>query len=125
MPALQPRLLIPPKVGHTHTHTHACTCTHAHTHPTPPHRRLAWIYTLGTASVKGNFDARPIEMSMSTMQASVCLLFNDAAELTYKEIQARGRGGVLWGVWGAASVQGVLWVRKRAVGSVGSGECAV
>jgi hypothetical protein len=26
-------------------------------------------------------------MSMSTMQAAVCLLFNDAVELSYKEVQ--------------------------------------
>jgi len=54
-------------------------------------RRLAWIYSLGTAILKGNFDQRPIDMTMSTMQAAVCLLFNDATELTYREVQVRAQ----------------------------------
>ncbi|KAL6751505.1 Cullin [Haematococcus lacustris] len=53
------------------------------------HRRLTWIYSLGSCMVKGNFDAKPIEMTMSTMQATVCLLFNDAEELSFEEIKQR------------------------------------
>lgn len=53
------------------------------------HRRLTWIYSLGSCMLRGNFDAKPIEMQMSTMQAAVCLLFNDAVELTYTEVQER------------------------------------
>jgi len=52
-------------------------------------RRLTWIYSMGTATIKCHFDARPIELSMSTMQAVVCLLFNDAGELSYREVQER------------------------------------
>ncbi len=55
------------------------------------HRRLTWIYSLGSCMVKGNFDAKPIEMTMSTLQAAICLLFNDAAELSYAEIRVRRR----------------------------------
>ncbi len=51
------------------------------------HRRLAWIYSLGSCNVKGNFEPKPIELQMTTMQAVICLLFNDAAELSYDEIK--------------------------------------
>uniref|UniRef100_A0A7S0WZR9 Cullin family profile domain-containing protein n=1 Tax=Chlamydomonas leiostraca TaxID=1034604 RepID=A0A7S0WZR9_9CHLO len=53
------------------------------------HRRLTWIYSLGHCVLKGNFDAKPITMQMSTMQAVVCLLFNDTEELSYQEVQER------------------------------------
>jgi hypothetical protein len=33
-----------------------------------PCRRLTWIYSLGNCIVKGNFDAKTIDMTMSTMQ---------------------------------------------------------
>lgn len=35
------------------------------------HRKLAWIYGQGTCVMRGNFKARPIEMVLSTMQASI------------------------------------------------------
>lgn len=53
------------------------------------HRKLTWIYSLGHCVLKGNFDAKPITMQMSTMQAVVCLLFNDTEELGYSEVQER------------------------------------
>mmetsp|Transcript_11025 Transcript_11025/g.19100 ORF Transcript_11025/g.19100 Transcript_11025/m.19100 type:complete len:748 (-) Transcript_11025:342-2585(-) len=53
------------------------------------HRKLTWVYSLGSCMVKGNFGQKPIEMTMSTMQAAICLLFNDAEELSYKEISER------------------------------------
>lgn len=34
------------------------------------HRKLTWIYTQGTCQLKGNFDARAIEMVLSTLQVS-------------------------------------------------------
>ena len=52
-------------------------------------RRLGWIYSLGMCHLKGNFDSKPIEMVMSTMQAACLVLFNDTSELSYKEIQQR------------------------------------
>jgi Cullin family len=43
-------------------------------------RRLAWIYSLGSVTIKGNFDARPVEMLCSTsFHAAVLLQFNDSA----------------------------------------------
>eukprot|EP00877_Chromochloris_zofingiensis_P005717 jgi/Chrzof1/15146/Cz09g29020.t1 len=53
------------------------------------HRKLTWIYTQGTCQLKGNFDARAIEMVLSTLQAATLLLFNEADELTYIEVQER------------------------------------
>ena len=40
------------------------------------HRKLGWVYALGTCLVKANFDAKPIELTLSTFQASLLLLFN-------------------------------------------------
>jgi Cullin family len=46
-------------------------------------RRLAWIYSLGSATIKGNFDGRPVEMLCSTsFHPAVLLQFNDSAHLT-------------------------------------------
>jgi cullin 1 len=53
------------------------------------HRKLTWIYALGTASVVGRFTAKPIELQVSTFQAAALLLFNDvAAELSFADIKA-------------------------------------
>ncbi len=46
-------------------------------------------HALGSCSVKGFFDKKPIEMQMSPLQATILMLFNDSAELAYKEIQER------------------------------------
>ena len=43
------------------------------------HRRLTWFYALGTATLRGNFAAKPIDMTMLPTQAAVCLLFNSGA----------------------------------------------
>lgn len=62
-----------------------------------PHRRLNWIYSLGTVTLKGWFDKRPLELTMSTAQAAVCMLFNDPAAdeagLGYRDMQQR-LGGI-------------------------------
>ncbi|KAG2490035.1 hypothetical protein HYH03_011500 [Edaphochlamys debaryana] len=55
------------------------------------HRKLTWIYTLGTAVLRGNFDSKPIEMQMNTLQAALCMLLNDVDELSYNEVQERLR----------------------------------
>ena len=53
------------------------------------HRKLTWIYALGTATVMGRFAAKPIELQVSTFQAAALLLFNDAsAELSFADIKA-------------------------------------
>ncbi|CAA7061300.1 unnamed protein product [Microthlaspi erraticum] len=50
------------------------------------HRRLVWIYSLGTCHVVGRFSAKPIELIVSTYQAAVLLLFNNTERLKYNEI---------------------------------------
>lgn len=49
-------------------------------------RKLTWIYTLGTAVLRGNFQSKPIEMQMNTLQAALCMLLNDVDELMYQEV---------------------------------------
>ena len=46
---------------------------------TTKHRKLTWMYALGNCSLKANFDARPVELILSTFQAALLLLFNDGA----------------------------------------------
>jgi cullin 1 len=53
------------------------------------HRKLTWIYALGTLTVKGSFKTKPIEMHISPFQASCLLLFNKEDTLSYKEIAER------------------------------------
>lgn len=49
---------------------------------TTKNRKLAWIYSLGGVTVKGNFDTRPVELLCSTTyHAAVLLQFNDSASL--------------------------------------------
>lgn len=43
------------------------------------HRKLTWIYALGTCTLACHFDARTIDLSVTTFQAAVLLLFNDGA----------------------------------------------
>jgi len=43
-------------------------------------RRLQWIYGLGSCTLKGNFDAKPVELVCSTtFHAAVLLQFNTGA----------------------------------------------
>jgi cullin 1 len=32
------------------------------------HRKLTWIYSLGTCNITGKFDAKPIELVVTTYQ---------------------------------------------------------
>ncbi|CAH2039071.1 unnamed protein product [Thlaspi arvense] len=50
------------------------------------HRRLMWIYSLGTCHVNGRFDSKPVELVVSTYQTAVLLLFNNSDRLTFQEI---------------------------------------
>lgn len=43
---------------------------------TTKHRKLGWVYALGTCHVKASFDAKPIELILGTFQATLLLLFN-------------------------------------------------
>ncbi|RZC51942.1 hypothetical protein C5167_020362 [Papaver somniferum] len=50
------------------------------------HRKLTWQYSLGTCNVVGKFQKKPIELVVTTYQASLLLLFNLSDKLTYSEI---------------------------------------
>ncbi|KAI3901505.1 hypothetical protein MKW92_016571 [Papaver armeniacum] len=50
------------------------------------HRKLTWQYSLGTCNVVGKFQKKPIELVVTTYQASLLLLFNSSDKLTYSEI---------------------------------------
>ncbi|XP_077218085.1 cullin-1-like [Tasmannia lanceolata] len=50
------------------------------------HRRLSWIYSLGTCNVIGKFEPKFLELIVTTYQASVLLLFNASDRLSYSEI---------------------------------------
>ncbi|KAK3164373.1 hypothetical protein QOZ80_1AG0016780 [Eleusine coracana subsp. coracana] len=52
-------------------------------------RRLSWIYSLGNCNVLGKFEARDIELIVTTYQAALLLLFNDSERLSYSEIVAQ------------------------------------
>jgi cullin 1 len=49
-------------------------------------RKLTWIYSLGTCDIISRFDTKKIEMTVTTCQAVVLLLFNDSGRLSYQEI---------------------------------------
>lgn len=51
------------------------------------HRKLTWIYGLGMCTLNGKFNARGIELQVSTFQAAVLLLFNDAESLSFGEVK--------------------------------------
>ncbi|KAK8693848.1 hypothetical protein V6N13_071415 [Hibiscus sabdariffa] len=53
------------------------------------HRKLTWIYSLGTCHLSGKFDQKTIELVVSTYQAAVLLLFNTSDQLGYSEIMAQ------------------------------------
>lgn len=49
-------------------------------------RRLTWQTNMGTADLKLNLGSRRHELSVSTYQMCILLLFNDNEKLTYKDI---------------------------------------
>ncbi|KAK9281175.1 hypothetical protein L1049_004070 [Liquidambar formosana] len=53
------------------------------------HRKLTWIYSLGTCNVNGYFEPKTIEMNMSTYQAATLMLFNASDRLSYSEIMGQ------------------------------------
>uniref|UniRef100_A0A2N9EC23 Cullin family profile domain-containing protein n=1 Tax=Fagus sylvatica TaxID=28930 RepID=A0A2N9EC23_FAGSY len=53
------------------------------------HRKLTWIYSLGTCNINGKFESKPIELIVSTYQAAALLLFNNADRLSYSEIMTQ------------------------------------
>jgi len=53
------------------------------------HRKLTWIYSLGICNIIGKFDPKPMELIVTTYQASALLLFNASERLSYFEIQSQ------------------------------------
>ncbi|KAF9604479.1 hypothetical protein IFM89_006801 [Coptis chinensis] len=53
------------------------------------HRKLTWIYSLGTCNVNGKFGAKNFELIVTTYQASLLLLFNTADRLSYSDIKGQ------------------------------------
>ncbi|XP_027181813.1 cullin-1-like [Coffea eugenioides] len=53
------------------------------------HRKLSWIYSLGTCNINGKFEPKPIELIVGTYQAAVLLLFNASDRLSYSEIKTQ------------------------------------
>lgn len=51
------------------------------------HRKLTWIYALGTVQLAARFDPKPMELVITPFQAAVLLLFNDAKTLSWAEIK--------------------------------------
>lgn len=56
---------------------------------------LDWDHALGTATLKGWFNASAKELSVSLYQGVVLLLFNESAELSFAEILEHTRMGEL------------------------------
>ncbi|XP_058723439.1 cullin-1 [Vicia villosa] len=53
------------------------------------HRKLTWIYSLGTCNVSGKFEPKTMELVVTTYQASALLLFNSSDRLSYSEIMTQ------------------------------------
>ncbi|XP_077240736.1 cullin-1-like [Tasmannia lanceolata] len=53
------------------------------------HRKLTWIYSLGTCNIKGKFEQKALELIVTTYQASTLLLFNASDRLSYSEIMTQ------------------------------------
>uniref|UniRef100_A0A5B7BPH1 Cullin-1 n=1 Tax=Davidia involucrata TaxID=16924 RepID=A0A5B7BPH1_DAVIN len=53
------------------------------------HRKLTWIYSLGTCNINGKFEPKTIELIVGTYQAAALLLFNASDRLSYSEIKTQ------------------------------------
>ncbi|KAI8566078.1 hypothetical protein RHMOL_Rhmol02G0011700 [Rhododendron molle] len=53
------------------------------------HRKLTWIYSLGTCNINGKFEPKTMELIVTTYQASALLLFNSSDRLSYQEIMTQ------------------------------------
>lgn len=53
------------------------------------HRKLMWVYSLGSCNINGKFAQRTIELVVGTYQGAALLLFNTADRLSYSEIAAQ------------------------------------
>ncbi|XP_009757793.1 cullin-1 [Nicotiana tabacum] len=53
------------------------------------HRKLTWIYSLGTCNINGKFEPKTIELIVGTYQAAALLLFNASDRLSYSDIKSQ------------------------------------
>ncbi|KAF3976014.1 hypothetical protein CMV_000761 [Castanea mollissima] len=53
------------------------------------HRRLTWIYSLGTCNINAKFETKTIELIVSTYQAAALVLFNSSDRLSFSEIRTQ------------------------------------
>ncbi|XP_054804752.1 cullin-1-like [Prosopis cineraria] len=53
------------------------------------HRKLSWIFSMGTCNINGKFQEKTIELIVSTYQAAALLLFNSTDRLSYSEIMTQ------------------------------------
>ncbi|MFS7922636.1 putative cullin protein, neddylation [Helianthus anomalus] len=53
------------------------------------HRKLTWMYSLGTCNINGKFEQKTVELIVTTYQASALLLFNSSDRLSYQEIMSQ------------------------------------
>ncbi|KAJ6962609.1 cullin-1-like isoform X1 [Populus alba x Populus x berolinensis] len=53
------------------------------------HRKLTWIYSLGSCHINARFDQKPIELVVTTYQACLLMLFNTSDKLGYPEIMTQ------------------------------------
>ncbi|XP_042442574.1 cullin-1-like isoform X2 [Zingiber officinale] len=53
------------------------------------HRKLTWIYSLGTCNINAKFEHKTIELIVTTYQAAALLLFNASDRLSYSEIMTQ------------------------------------
>ncbi|CAL5437154.1 unnamed protein product [Camellia sinensis] len=53
------------------------------------HRKLTWMYSLGTCNIIGKFEPKTIELMVGTYQAAALLLFNASDRLNYSEIKTQ------------------------------------
>lgn len=53
------------------------------------HRKLTWIYSLGQCIVQGRFDTKAMELTISTFQTALLILFNEHSTLTFEELQQK------------------------------------
>ncbi|KAI7990809.1 Cullin-1 [Camellia lanceoleosa] len=53
------------------------------------HRKLTWIYSLGTCNINAKFEPKTIELMVGTYQAAALLLFNASDRLSYSEIKTQ------------------------------------
>lgn len=53
------------------------------------HRKLTWVYSLGSCNINGKFGSKTIELVVGTYQAAALMLFNTSDRLSYSEMMTQ------------------------------------